>query len=375
MPVPLLDLRAQYASIRSELDAAIASVVASQRFILGPEVERFEAAVAEAVGVRHAIGCASGTDALLLTLQSLGLEPGDEVIVPAFTFFATAGAVWNAGLRPVFADIDPETFTLDPASVLAALTDRSRAIVAVHLFGQMADMEALGAIARRAGLALVEDAAQAFGARQRIDGAWRAAGAVGLAGCFSFFPSKNLGAFGDAGMVVTNDDALADQIRKRRVHGGRQMYHHEVVGTNSRLDALQAAVLFAKLPHLPRWNEARRRHAAAYDARLRRLAPRVRTPVTRPGNEHVFHQYTIRAEQRDALKAALDRHGIGNAIYYPVPLHLQPCFRPLGYRAGDLPASEAAAQEVLSLPIYPELDRRDVDEVAQRIEAFYEGHA
>lgn len=372
MAVPFLDLRAQYAAIRDEVDAAVARVVESQQFILGPVVERFEAEVAERLGVRHAIGCASGTDALLLTLQSLGLEPGDEVIVPAFTFFATAGAVWNAGLRPVFADVDPATFNLDEGSVRAAITDRTRAVIVVHLFGQMADMRPLIALAESKGLALIEDAAQALGAAQEVGGRRIAAGAVGHAGCFSFFPTKNLGGFGDGGMVVTNDDALAEMVRKRRVHGGRQMYHHEVVGTNSRLDALQAAVLSAKLPHLELWAAARRANAARYDARLADAAPRVRTPVRLAINEHVFNQYTIRAPRRDELKAHLDARGVGNSIYYPVPLHLQPCFTPLGYRSGDLPESERAAGEVLSLPIYPELTTDQIDEVVESIAEHYE---
>ena len=371
MPVPLLDLEAQYATIQAEIDAALASVVRTQRFILGPAVERFEAEVGEFIGVRHAIGCASGTDALLLSLKALDLEPGDEVVVPAFTFFATAGAVWNAGLRPVFADIDPQTFNLTAETVRAALTEKTRAIVVVHLFGQMADMAEILELAEERGLRVVEDAAQAIGARQRIGGEWRGAGTLGDAGAFSFFPSKNLGGFGDGGLITTNDDALAERIRKLRVHGGRQMYHHEMVGTNSRLDALQAAVLSAKLPHLPRWTNARRAHAAYYDGRLAALEGRVATPFSAPGREHVYNQYTIRAERRDELKRYLDAHGIGNNIYYPLPLHLQACFAGLGYRRGDLPASEAASLEVLSLPVYPELTEAQRDEVVGRIEEFY----
>lgn len=371
MPVPLLDLEAQYASIGAELDAACAEVVRSQRFILGPPVERLESGIADYLGVSHAIGCASGTDALLLPLKVLDLEPGDEVIVPAFTFFATAGAVWNAGLRPVFADIDPETFNLDVESVRAALSDRTRAIIVVHLFGQMAEMSPLLELAAEHGLYVIEDAAQAIGARQRIGGEARSAGSLGVAGALSFFPTKNLGGFGDGGMITTNDDALAERLRKIRVHGGRQMYHHEMVGTNSRLDALQAAVLSAKLPHLPAWTDRRRENAAFYDARLAALAPAVRVPVRLDINEHVYNQYTVRVERRDELKAYLDAHGVGSGIYYPVPLHLQPCFAELGYREGDLPESERAAREVLSLPIYPELTADQLEEVAGRIEEFY----
>jgi len=370
MAVPLLDLGAQYRSIRAEIDAAIAAVVESQRFILGPAVERFEAEAAEYLGVPHAVACASGTDALLLVLKALELEPGDEVIVPAFTFFASAGAIWNAGLRPVFADIDPATFNVDPASVRSVITDRTRAIMAVHLFGQMADMPALEAIAREYGLALIEDAAQAFGARQRQDGAWRMAGTVGTAGCFSFFPTKNLGAFGDGGMVVTRDAALAERVRKLRMHGGRQMYHHEMVGTNSRLDALQAAVLSAKLPHLRRWSEGRRANAAAYDAAFADVAEVVTPPVLEV-NEPIFNQYTLRVQDRDGLKAHLDRQGIGNAIYYPVALHLQPCFAALGYRAGDLVESERATREVLSLPVFAELTADQRGQVVEAVRSYY----
>lgn len=371
MPVPLLDLQAQYATIKSEVDQAIADVVASQRFVLGPVVERFEEDVARYLGARHAIGCASGTDAILLPLKALQLEPGDEVIVPAFTFFATAGAVWNAGLRPVFADIDPVTFNMTAETIRPALSDRTRAIVVVHLFGQMADMAPILALAEEHGLAVIEDAAQAIGARQRIDGEWRHAGTLGAAGCFSFFPTKNLGAFGDGGLTTTADDELAERVRKLRVHGGRQMYHHEMVGTNSRLDAIQAAVLAAKLPHLDRWAEGRKRNAAFYDEAFAPLAHAITTPTALEHNDHVYNQYTIRVERRDELKAHLDAHGIGNSIYYPVPLHLQPCFAELGYREGDLPESERATREVLSLPIYPELTEAQLEEVAGRVEEFY----
>lgn len=370
MTVPLLDLGAQYSSIRAQVDAAIAAVVESQRFILGAAVERFEAEAAAYLGVPHAVACASGTDALLLVLRALDLEPGDEVIVPAFTFFASAGAVWNAGLRPVFADIDPATFNVDPASVRSAITDRTRAIMAVHLFGQMADMPALEAIAREYGLALIEDAAQAFGARQRQGETWRMAGTVGTAGCFSFFPTKNLGAFGDGGMVVTRDAALAERVRRLRTHGGREMYHHEFVGTNSRLDALQAAVLSAKLPHLGGWSAGRRANAAAYDAAFSDMEEVV-TPSVLGVNESIFNQYTLRVRDRDGLKAHLDSQGIGNAIYYPVALHLQPCFAALGYRAGDLVESERATREVLSLPVFAELTAEQRGEVVGAVRSYY----
>ncbi len=366
MSVPLLDLQAQYRSMSGELDAAVAAVVQSQRFILGEPVERLEAELAERVGVPHAVGCASGTDAILLALKGLQLDPGDEVVVPAFTFFATAGAVWNAGLRPVFADIDGGTFNLTADTIEAALTPRTRAIVVVHLFGQMAVMPPILALAERHGLAVVEDAAQSIDAAQRVDDEWRAAGSLGTAGAFSFFPTKNLGGFGDGGLMTTRDGALADRLRKLRVHGGRQMYHHEMVGTNSRLDAIQAAVLLAKLPHLDRWTEARRAHAARYDAALAG-ADGIRPPVTLDRNRHVYNQYTIRCDDRGAVKAALDAAGVGAGIYYPVPLHLQECFRALGYGTGDFPVSERACEQVLSLPVYPELAEAQQDEVIRAV--------
>ena len=364
--VPLLDLQAQYASISDELDAAVAEVVHSQRFILGEPVERLEAEIADRVGVDHAIGCASGTDALLLPLKALELDPGAEVIVPAFTFFATAGAVWNAGLRPAFADVDPDTFNLTAATIEAALTPGTRAIVVVHLFGQMAPMGPILELAERHGLAVIEDAAQSIDARQRIDGEWKAAGSLGTAGAFSFFPTKNLGGFGDGGLMTTGDEALADRLRKLRVHGGRQMYHHEMVGTNSRLDALQAAVLRVKLPHLDAWTEARRANAARYDAALADVDG-ITPPAVAPENHHVYNQYTIRARDRDEVQARLAAEGIGSGIYYPVPLHLQACFAELGYAEGDLPVSERLAEEVLSLPVFPELGAERQDAVISAI--------
>jgi dTDP-4-amino-4,6-dideoxygalactose transaminase len=372
MPVPLLDLTLQYASIRSDLDRAVEEVVHTQRFIMGPRVEQLEAEIAQRTGARHAIACASGTDAILLSLRALELEPNSEVVVPTFTFFATAGAVWNSGLRPVFADLDPASYNLTAESVERVLTPRTRAIIVVHLYGQMADMAPLLELAARHNLHIIEDAAQSIGARQQIQGAWRAAGTLGTAGCFSFFPSKNLGCFGDGGLITTNADALAERLRKLRVHGGQQMYRHEMVGTNSRLDALQAAVLLAKLPHLDDWTERRRQNAAVYHQEFCRTNW-VTPPGISAGNEHVFNQYTIRVPNRDALKAQLDRVGIGNAIYYPVPLHLQECFRALQYQAGDFPESERAAQEVMSLPVFPELRREQQNEVIGAIADFAKG--
>ena len=354
MDVPLLDLQAQYRGIADEVDAAMAEVVESQYFVLGPKVEALESALADRVGVSHAIGCASGTDALLLALKALELPDGAEVVVPAFTFFATAGAVWNAGYRPVFADIDPVTFNLTAGTIEAALTPATRAVIVVHLFGQMADMAPIMELADRHDLAVIEDAAQAIDASQTIDGQRKAAGSVGVAGCFSFFPTKNLGAFGDGGLMTTNDPVVADRMAKLRVHGGRQMYHHEMVGTNSRLDALQAAVLLAKLPHLDGWTEERQSNAALYDELLA-SAPEIRTPRTLDGNRHVYNQYTVRVPDRDRVRGRLGDAGIGTGVYYPVPLHLQACFAELGYGPGDFPESERATEEVLSLPIYPEL--------------------
>jgi dTDP-4-amino-4,6-dideoxygalactose transaminase len=366
MPVPLLDLVQQYASIQSEVDGAVAGVIRSQRFIMGPAVEQLESEIAALIKARHAIACASGTDALLLSLKALDLPADTDVIVPSFTFFATAGAVWNAGLRPVFADIDSVTYNLTAETVERALTPKSRAVVVVHLYGQMAEMQAILRLADARNLTIIEDAAQSIRARQCFDGTAHEAGTLGATGCFSFFPSKNLGGFGDGGLITTEDARLAERLRKLRVHGGRQMYHHELVGTNSRLDALQAAVLSAKLPFLTRWTDARRDHASCYDQALGNI-PGVTTPGVRSGNYHVYNQYTIRVAQRDALKQALDRAGIGNAIYYPVPLHLQECFAELGYEAGDLPVSEQACREVISLPVFPELRREQLDEVVDTI--------
>ncbi len=373
MNVPLLDLTGQYHAIAGELQEALRGVVEEQRFILGPVVDRFEAEVAAYLGVEHAVGCASGTDALLLGLRALGVERGDEVVTSPFTFFATAGAIHNVGARPVFADIDPDTFNLGPEAAEAAVTERTRAVVPVHLFGQMAPMEAFRALGDRRGIAVLEDAAQAIGARQRgADGGWITTGTLGDACAFSFFPSKNLGAFGDAGMTVTGDAATAERLRRLRVHGGRQMYHHEEVGYNSRIDALQAAVLSAKLPHLAGWSEARRANARFYDAALAGidgLAP----PVVRPENESIINQYTLRVAdgRRDALAEHLRGRGVGSSVYYPVPLHLQECFAYLGYGEGDFPESERAAREVLSIPVYPEMSEEQREHVATSIREFF----
>ncbi|HET6762767.1 MAG TPA: DegT/DnrJ/EryC1/StrS family aminotransferase [Longimicrobiaceae bacterium] len=349
---------------------AMMAVVERQGFIMGPEVAELEARVAQLSNARHAIGCASGTDALLLPLRALDLKPGDEVITPAFTFFATAGAIHNTGGTPVFADIDPATFNVTPRAIEEAITPRTRGIVVVHLFGQMARMEDILPIARRHGLALIEDGAQAIGARRKVDGQWRRAGELGTVGTFSFFPSKNLGGFGDGGMMVTQDDALADRLRKLRLHGGARQYHHEEVGYNSRLDTLQAAVLLAQFPHLEAWSRARGERARCYTEAFSGHAD-ICPPAVDPANEHIFHQYTIRVPRRDELHAHLKAGGIGNAIYYPLPLHLQPCFAHLGYHRGRLPATEAAMDTVISLPIYPELTTAQQDAVIAAVLGFY----
>jgi dTDP-4-amino-4,6-dideoxygalactose transaminase len=368
--VPLLDLQAQHRVVADTVLARVMAVVESQQFILGQPVRELEAAIAGLCHTGYAVGVASGTDALLLPLKALDLDPGDEVITTPFTFFATAGTIHNAGARPVFVDIEPDTYNIDVAQVEAAITPRTRAIVPVHLFGQMVALERLLPLAERHGLAVIEDACQAIGARRRIDGQWRLAGELGAATSLSFFPTKNLGGWGDAGMVVTSDERLAERVRRLRTHGGMKMYFHEEVGTNSRLDAIQAAVLLAKLPHLAAWSAARRTHAEAYGAALAGVAG-VRVPAVDPANEHIFHQYVIAAERRDALQAHLKAAGVGTAVYYPRPLHLQKCFAYLGYHAGAFPVSEMAAERVLALPVFPELAEAQRDYVGASIRQFY----
>lgn len=369
MPVPLLDLRAQHAAIRDEVVAAVMEVVDSQLFILGPSVDKLEHQVAEISKTKFAIGCASGTDALLLALRALDIGRGDEVITTPFTFFATAGTIHNVGATPVFVDIEPRTFNISPEAIAAAITPRTKAVIPVDLFGQMAEIEKITAAAK--GLPVIEDAAQSIGARRQIDGTWRMAGEVPTMGTLSFFPSKNLGGYGDGGMIVTQDQGLATRLRRLRVHGGAKQYFHDEVGYNSRLDALQAAVLSAKLPHLAGWSAKRRKNAHYYDQALAGIDG-ICTPVIDPKNESIFNQYTIRAQRRDELQAELKEKGIGTSIYYPLPLHQQPCFAYLGYREGSCPESERAAKEVLSLPIYPELTRDQLDEVVDAVRAFYE---
>ena len=370
MTVPLLDLVAQYQTIKDDVLAALMAVIERQGFIMGPEVGRLEAEIARLSHTKHGVACASGTDALLLPLRALELRPGDEVITTPFTFFATAGTVHNAGGTPVFVDIDPATFNISPAAIEAAITPRTRAIIVVHLFGQMAPMEAIGPIAARHGLALIEDGAQSIGARRKVEGTWRMSGELGSVGTLSFFPTKNLGAWGDAGLMVTQDDALAERLGRLRLHGGSRQYLHEEVGTNSRLDSLQAAVLLAKLPYLSRWTEARKQNAARYTAAFTGH-PDICPPRVDPPNDHIFHQYTVQVPRRDELQAWLKSRGIGHAVYYPLALHLQPCFAHLGYQPGSLPVAEAAMRTVLSLPIYPELTPDQQDTVIKAVQTFY----
>ncbi len=370
MNVPLLDLVAQYQTIKDDVLAAMMGVIERQGFIMGPEVGRLETEIARLSHAKHGIACASGTDALLLPLKALDLRAGDEVITTAFTFFATAGAIHNAGGTPVFVDTDPATFNISPRAIEAAITPRTRGIIVVHLFGQLAAMEEIGAIAARHGLPVIEDGAQSIGARRKIAGTWRMSGELGTVGTLSFFPTKNLGAWGDAGLMVTQDDALAERLGRLRLHGGSRQYLHEEVGTNSRLDSLQAAVLLAKLPHLPAWNEARKRNAARYTAAFSGH-PDICPPHVDPANEHIFHQYTLRVPRRDELQAYLKARGIGHAVYYPLALHLQPCFAHLNYRRGSLPVTETAMDSVLSLPIYPELTRAQQDAVIETVQSFY----
>jgi len=377
-PVPLLDLKPQCAPIRDEIDRVIRRVVDAQAFILGGEVADFEKEIAGYVGASHAIGCASGTDALVLSLHALGLRAGDEIVTTPFSFFASASCAALLGGTPVFADIDAGTFNIDPARIEDAITPKTKAIVPVHLFGQCADMDAILEIGARRGIPVIEDACQAIGATYtgKVTGGTRRAGSMGTTGAFSFFPSKNLGAFGDGGLVTTNDDELAARLRMLRVHGERERYKHQAIGWNSRLDALQAAVLRVKLPHLDAWSAGRVQNAARYDALFTQAGlvarERVALPARAAWGGHIFNQYTIRVKSRDALGEHLKARGIGWGIYYPIPLHLQECFEHLGYDAGDMPETERASKEVLSLPIFPELTPAQLERVVQEIAGFFE---
>ena len=377
----MLDLKRQYESIKDDVAAAIERVLTTQYFIGGPELEAFERESAEYLGSRDCVGCSSGTDALWLSLEAAGVQPGDRVITPPFTFFASASSITRCGAIPVFADIDPATFNLDPAAVEKIVSNSQpvRTIMPVHLYGQCADMDAFASIARQHGVAIVEDAAQAFGASWR----GRKAGTLGKAAAFSFYPTKNLSAYGDGGAVSTDDPELASHVRRLRNHGSRERYYHEEIGWNSRLDAIQAAILRVKLKHIDRWNQQRRAIAAKYDTLFRdaglvkSAAVTVDAPApiallqTRPEAFHIFHQYVVRAHRRDELRSHLSDHGIGSEIYYPVPLHLQQSFAYLGYKPGDLPESERAAKESLALPIFPELRDDEQQRVVRAIMDFY----
>jgi len=377
MKVPLLDLKAQYATIREETMRTVEEVLESQYFINGPAVKELEGLVAKYSGCAEAVGVSSGTDALLCSLMALGV--GDwgpagmaggrpapmEVITTTYTFFATAGSIWRAGARPVFVDIEPDTFNIDPSKIEAAVTENTKAVMPVHLFGQTADMDPIMETAKRHNLAVIEDAAQAIGASCK----GRRAGSIGTAGCFSFFPSKNLGGLGDGGMVVTSDPELAERLRQCRNHGSKPKYYHKWVGGNFRLDTIQAAGLIVKLKRLDAWSEGRRRNAARYNELFAGFEP-VTTPVIREENVSIFNQYVIRVPRRDALREHLKENGVGAEVYYPLSLHEQECFAELGYGKGDFPESEKAAAETLALPIYAELTGEQVEYVAGCVKGF-----
>jgi len=365
MRVPVLDLKAQYAAIRDEVMQAIGEVCEGQIFALGPAVAEFEKNIAAYCKSKHAIGVSSGTDALLVSLMALGVKSGDEVITTPFSFFATAGCVVRVGARPVFVDVEPDSYNIDTDAIEEKITEKTRAIIPVHLFGQLARMEAIMEIAERHNLAVIEDAAQAIGASRN----GTLAGNFGDCGCFSFYPTKNLGGFGDGGLVTTNSDSLAEDIRTLRDHGQKPRYFYKVIGGNFRLDGIQGAVLNVKLKYLDDWNEKRRQNAALYDDLF--AGSPVGTPVIDPGNVSIYHQYTVTVPERDKLQKYLADNDIGSAVFYPKPLHLQDCFKQLGYKQGDMPVAERLCNEVLSLPVYPELSRREIEYVAGTILKFY----
>ncbi len=374
MHVPLLDLKAQYATIKAEVEVAIAEVMESQHFILGPKVEECEKAIAQYSGCSHAVGVSSGTDALLACLMAENIGPGDEVITTPYTFFATVGAIARVGATPVFVDIDPVTYNLDTNQISAKVTGKTRAIIPVHLYGQMADMDTVMDIAEKHGLVVIEDAAQAIGAEYK----GRRAGSIGHYGCFSFFPSKNLGAAGDGGMIVTKDAGRTEKLKCLRAHGSKPKYHHKVVGGNFRLDALQAAIVAAKLQHLDEWTAGRQRNAKKYDQLFAGAGLAVvsgkSSLVGLPSivtDRHIFNQYVIRVTDRDQLQAALQQRKIGTEVYYPVPMHLQECFAYLGHGIGSFPESEGAARETVALPIYPELSEAQLKYVVESIREFF----
>ncbi|MCP4399098.1 MAG: DegT/DnrJ/EryC1/StrS family aminotransferase [bacterium] len=373
MHVPLLDLKAQYAAIRHEITPVVEQVLESQRFILGPEVAALEEEVAEYSGTKFAVGVSSGTDALLISLMAAGIGPGDEVITTPYTFFATAGSISRVGAIPVFVDVDPNTYNMNPAFLEEEITSETKAIIPVHLYGQCADMKPILERARTQKIVVIEDAAQAIGAEyggMEVGKTYRA-GSMGDFGCFSFFPSKNLGAFGDGGLVTTNDEALADKLRHLRTHGGKDKYRNYSIGMNGRLDALQAAILRVKLRHLDTWSQARAEHAAYYNDAFAGQEE-LQTPFAVPGGRHIYNQYILRVQRRDDLQTHLNEHGVGNALYYPVPLHLQECYDRLGYQEEDFPEAEKAALETIALPVYPELTQEQQDYVIETIRKFYQ---
>lgn len=369
MKVPLIDLRTQYVSVQADVRLAVERVLDSQQFVMGSEVLSLESEIAAYCGTAQAVGCASGSDALLLAMMALDLGPSDEVITTPFTFFATGSAIARAGARPIFVDIDPLTYNLDVSKLSSAVTARSRVILPVHLYGQCADMDPLIALAKEKDLVVIEDAAQAIGAEDK----GRRAGSMGLAGCFSFYPTKNLGAAGDAGIITTSNSEFASRLRRLRLHGGLTEYQHIEVGLNSRIDALQAAILRVKLPQLDGWSNERARKAERYTELLSnaKLGFRLETPVVLAERRHIFHQYVVRVPgHRDSLAEHLKAHGIGSKVYYPIPLHMQQCFEFLGYREGDFPESERAASETLALPMFPELTEPQQDYVVKTIQSF-----
>lgn len=365
MKVPLLDLKRQYYSIKDEIDQAVKDVLEKTQFILGPQVKKFEENVAKYCGTKYAVGVASGTDALLLSLRTCGVKPGDEVIIPAFTFFATAGVISRLGALPVFVDIDLKSYNMLPDQIEKKITKKTKAIMPVHLFGQCADMDSILEIAKKHNVKVVEDAAQAIGAKYRS----KKAGTMGDFGCFSFFPSKNLGGAGDGGMVITFDEELAELVRKLRVHGATQKYFHPMVGYNSRLDTIQAAILDVKLKYLDEWSKKRREKAEIYNSAFEDID--IVTPKQEEFNYHIYHQYTIAVENRDKLREHLIQNQIGCAIYYPLPLHLQECYKELGYKKGDLPNSEKRSEEVISIPVFPELTEGEQEFVIERVKKFF----
>jgi dTDP-4-amino-4,6-dideoxygalactose transaminase len=367
MPIPFVDLKSQYLSIKQEVDAAIQRVLDNTSFILGREVEAFESAFADYVGARFCVGVSNGTAAVQLAVTACGIGPGDEVIVPANTFFATAEGVSTAGATPVFVDADPRSYTIDVSKIEAAITDRTRAIMPVHLYGQSADMDPILAIAERHELVVIEDAAQAHGSQYK----GKPVGALGRAGCFSFYPGKNLGAYGEGGAVVTNDEGVARHLRLLRDHGSERKYHHEIIGYNFRLEGIQGAVLGVKLKHLDRWNDLRREHAARYDELLSQTG--LTLPREMEYARHVYHLYVIQTDERDALQASLNEAEIQTGIHYPIPIHLQPAYAFLGHKVGDFPESESQARRVLSLPMFPGLKDSQIEEVVAAIDGAIAG--